>query len=258
MRTRLEFFDATYFGAVLAGAEHWAKDRGVSNSHFADDAMFIVGMAPKIILDVGCGRGELMAHIAYLGAGNIKCVGVDPATISAAYRRCTFNEFQVEDLCVASDNDFAISDKPYGAAGYDLVIARNLFECLDPDAVPRAPNAEVKRITEKLRGWLRPGGRILFRTAWGAAPWSKPNYEKAYNTWLAMGHARHLVPWVNVDEEGRMDLGRVTQITRTSLYDRLTLANPWEGDALALATKYYPGMKSHYDADSDWLILQEP
>ena len=266
MRTRLEFFDTMYFGAVLAGAEEWAATRGTSNELVARDAEFITSLKPKILLDVGCGRGELMAQVANLGHGLIRCVGVDPATISAAYRRCTFNEFQVEELCLATDSDASVSDRPYGQPGYDVVVARNLFECLDPDAVPRAQNAEVKRTLDKMRGWLRPGGRVLLRTPWGQRPWDRITYEKMYSRWLAMGHARNLAPWKGVDVEGRMTLnaevpGASSWMGLTApaaLYTTLTIANPWEGTPDELAIKFFPGMQFYYDASSDWLILQEP
>jgi hypothetical protein len=203
----------------------------------------------------------MVASIVRAAGSDIRCYGYDPVSASTAYRQLTFSEFEVETECRSTDSTASLPDHVGDVYGFDVVVMRDLFECLDPEATPRDYDAEVRRTCWLGRNNMRKGGRLLFRTKWGAAPFDEREWEKARQAWRAAGAARHLVPWQWIDLEGRLYM--TTQdlperyFSLTELYGRMTTVNPWPAGPEELAAKYFPGMRYEYDSATGWLALGE-
>ncbi|MFC7622952.1 class I SAM-dependent methyltransferase [Microlunatus sp. GCM10028923] len=98
------------------------------------------GLGPgSTVLDVGCGSGEWLAHLAGLGAD---LTGVDPAAGMIELAR---ERLPDADLRVGSFDDLGVPD-----AAFDLVTAVNALQ-FAPD--PEAGLAALLRVT-------RPGGHV--------------------------------------------------------------------------------------------------
>jgi SAM-dependent methyltransferase len=96
------------------------------------------GSQSRKILDVGCGTGTMLTHLAAFG----KAEGVDVDEEAIAFCR----ERGLEDIRLGEATDL-----PFGDAAFDLVTALDVVEHLDDDV---AAFREMNRV-------LRPGGYIL-------------------------------------------------------------------------------------------------
>jgi SAM-dependent methyltransferase len=122
--------------AILAALLFW---RRIS---FRGDLLYLQGMAPGRLLDVGCGNGQFLAAAA---AAGWRATGLDfDAQAIAAARTLPGVEAEVGDLL----------DRRFDAAGFDAVVLNNVIEHV-PD--PVAVFAECARL-------LRPGGRLVMVT----------------------------------------------------------------------------------------------
>jgi SAM-dependent methyltransferase len=95
------------------------------------------------VLDVGCGRGEILRHCADLG---VKALGVDYAPVAVRMAR------EFGSVCQADAKRLPFSD-----AYFDRVLMFDLVEHLYPWELARAL-AEVRRV-------LKPDGCLIVHTA---------------------------------------------------------------------------------------------
>lgn len=101
-----------------AVADDWATFWGTLASPVWEPMLAAAGVTPGTrVLDVGCGTGELLAHLAERGA---IAAGVDPAPEMAARAR---------RLAPAADVRVAeIEDLPFDDASFDVVVAVNALQ----------------------------------------------------------------------------------------------------------------------------------
>jgi SAM-dependent methyltransferase len=105
------------------------------------------------VLDVGCGRGEILRHTAQLGA---LAFGIDYAPVAARLSR------QVADSTRAAGGDVGVYQAsalglPFADRRFDRVLMLDIVEHLYPAELDLAM-AEARRV-------LVPGGRVVIHTA---------------------------------------------------------------------------------------------
>jgi glycosyltransferase involved in cell wall biosynthesis/SAM-dependent methyltransferase len=110
----------------------------------------VVGRKPCRILEIGCGKGDLIRHLA--GTGH-DCIGID--IDSARYSDGTGRDRNLQFL--QADGIALELPRLYGTL--DTVISVNVIEHFHPD--------DIGRHFLNVRRLLKPGGRYLFKTPHG-------------------------------------------------------------------------------------------
>lgn len=106
------------------------------------------------VLDLGCGRGELLAHLV-AAAPDASGVGVDTHAAAIGHARAAAAAWGL-----AGRVDLTVADAATHTGTGDVVV------CLGA----RHAWTDTRRALEVLRARLRPGGRLLF----GEAFWERP------------------------------------------------------------------------------------
>jgi SAM-dependent methyltransferase len=99
--------------------------------------------APQRILEIGCGKGAILAH---LQAAGHQCSGIEIDPAALAECRAAHPELAV---------DLASGDAlPFQAASFDIVLSFDVFEHI----------RDSDRHVEEVRRVLKPGGRYVLQT----------------------------------------------------------------------------------------------
>jgi cyclopropane fatty-acyl-phospholipid synthase-like methyltransferase len=177
-----EAYDEHYYRHVSAGAEAWRASEGAAPDPLYEGALRLAGLrAGEVVVDVGCGRGELLAVALRLGAR--RAVGIEYAPAAVALARGT-----LAAASVGSAAEVRLGDAralPLEEASADLVTMLDVVEHLGPSELDAAlrearrvlrpggrlfvhtlPNATVYRVTYRLQRLARPGRR----RSWPAQP----------------------------------------------------------------------------------------
>ena len=141
-------YDEAYFLTECEGHEAYLHSEGQELPRRLSLALDMAGdLEGGSILDLGCGRGELVRHAVSAGA---RAVGIDysPAALALARRivpdaRALLLRADVRQLPLASD-------------AYDVVFALDLVEHLHPP--------ELTEMLAEARRVLHPGGRLIVHT----------------------------------------------------------------------------------------------
>ncbi|MEA3339714.1 MAG: class I SAM-dependent methyltransferase [Chloroflexota bacterium] len=146
-----ERYDEAYFLGSCEGYAEFALSEGEHLSRRLSEAFEAaeVGRGMRV-LDIGCGRGEILRHCAELGAW---ACGVDYAPVAARMAR---------RLAAAGEDAWGVyladaKRLPFPPASFDRVLMFDLVEHLHPWELDRAL-AEARRV-------LRPDGRLIIHTA---------------------------------------------------------------------------------------------
>ena len=149
-----ELYDEAYFLGSCEGYAEFIATEGAHLSNRLSQAFEAAQIAPGMrVLDVGCGRGEILHHCARLGA---QAHGVDYAPIAAhiARRLAMRNQGNGDAYSVHLADAKCL---PFRNASFDRVLMFDLVEHLHPWELDRAL-AEARRV-------LRPDGRLIIHTA---------------------------------------------------------------------------------------------
>jgi 2-polyprenyl-3-methyl-5-hydroxy-6-metoxy-1,4-benzoquinol methylase len=199
-------YDEQYFLHVCEGHQEFASSEGSYLSQRLAEALAVAGIAPGMqVLDVGCGRGEILRSTAALGA---RAFGVDYARVAVQLSRQVTRASPDSEAPVGVYQASALS-LPFPTGFYDRVLMLDIVEHLYP-AELRVAFAEARRV-------LKPGGRIVVHTAPNAW-YDRYAYPVVRMVRLAMGHRRAyprnpraIIPenvHVHVNEQSALSLWR--------------------------------------------------
>lgn len=147
-------YDRPYFLSNCGGHELYRETRGA----LLDERLCVLFQMAEVqpgmrVLDLGCGRGELVRHLAEAGAAawgvdiSSEAIGISRETLEAAHPFASGKAA----LCMAKAQEL-----PLGQESFDRVILSDILEHLSfPDL--KATLREVHRV-------LRPDGLVLFHT----------------------------------------------------------------------------------------------
>jgi cyclopropane fatty-acyl-phospholipid synthase-like methyltransferase len=146
-------YDEEYYRKCCAGYAEWTASDGTAVSGIYPGFLHRAGLQPgEIVVDLGTGRGELLATAVEMGAAHAHGVEYSPAALAMA-------EHTIEAHGVGDHADVVLADArsvplPDGCA--DLV-------CL-VDVVEHLSDAELQGALGEARRMLRPGGRVVAHT----------------------------------------------------------------------------------------------
>ncbi len=146
-----DLYDEEYFLTACEGYEEFNQSEGEHLSRRLMQAFAFATVTPGMaVLDLGCGRGEIVRHVARLGAQSF---GVDYARVAVHMtRRVMQNEGGVHGVGRADAKRL-----PFASNAFDRVLMFDVVEHLHPWELD-ACLAEVHRV-------LKPGGQIIVHTA---------------------------------------------------------------------------------------------
>ena len=147
-------YDEAYFLSSCEGYAEFAASDGRHLSRRLSQALDVAEVSPGMqVLDIGCGRGEILRHCARLGA---RAYGVDYAPVAVqiagrlvrggAETRGAVGVYRADAKCL-----------PFASASFDRLLMFDLVEHLHPWELDQAL-AEARRV-------LRPDGRLIIHTA---------------------------------------------------------------------------------------------
>ena len=146
-------YDATYYRGTCAGHEEWTASGGQQADPLYDGVLTLAGLRPgEVVVDVGTGRGELVAVALERGAAH--AVGIDYSPTAVEMAEQTLRARDVQDR-----GEVRLADArrlPVDDATADLVTMVDVVEHLTPTELAHTL-AEVRRV-------LRPGGRLFAHT----------------------------------------------------------------------------------------------
>ncbi len=144
-----------YFLTACEGYDEFTTSEGEQLSRRLSAAFELAEVTPGMtILDVGCGRGEILRHCAKLGAD---AIGIDYAAVAV---KMSQNVIQSVDGVVPGKTAVMQADAktlPFPDAAFDRVLMFDVVEHLHPWELHEAM-LEVHRV-------LKPDGRFIVHTA---------------------------------------------------------------------------------------------
>lgn len=146
-------YDDEYFRHACGGATEWRESDGARVAGIYPGVLHRARLrSGEVLVDIGTGRGELLAVAAKLGAA--RAVGVEYAAAAVAMAEQTIAAFGVADRAEVILADARAIPLPDATA--DLVTMLDVVEHLSPEELARSLR-EARRI-------LKPGGRLLIHT----------------------------------------------------------------------------------------------
>ncbi len=143
-----DLYDEQYFLGACEGYEEFAQTHGEYLSRRLSEAFAVAQVTAGMqVLDVGCGRGEILRHCTQLGA---RAYGIDYA--AAAVCMAHNSAGHVGGIYRADAKRL-----PFSSGRFDRVLMFDIVEHLHPWELHQAL-VEARRV-------LAPGGRIIIHTA---------------------------------------------------------------------------------------------
>ena len=145
-----DYYDEDYFLSACEGYKEFASSEGRHLSRRLEEAFAVADVAPGMkVLDIGCGRGEILRHCLSLGA---EAYGVDYSTVAVRMASDV-----VEDERGARVSQTDAKTLPFRDGFFDRVLMFDLVEHLHPWELDQAL-LEARRV-------LRSEGRLVIHTA---------------------------------------------------------------------------------------------
>ena len=141
-----------YFREACEGCDEFSASQGDLLSHRLEMAIAVADVTPGMrVLDVGCGRGEILLHCARMGAA---AYGVDYAPVAVAISRGVIAGTTRLSLGVTQAD---AKQLPFPDQHFDRVLMFDVLEHLYPWEI-QAATLEVMRV-------LRDDGALVAHTA---------------------------------------------------------------------------------------------
>jgi len=146
-----ELYTEEYFLTACEGFDEFIESDGENLSRRLRQAFEFASVTPGMrVLDLGCGRGEIVRHVARLGAASF---GIDYARVAVEMtRRVMANEPGTHGVARSDAKSL-----PFTSGSFDRVLMFDVVEHLHPWELD-ACLKEVYRV-------LKPGGQIVVHTA---------------------------------------------------------------------------------------------
>jgi ubiquinone/menaquinone biosynthesis C-methylase UbiE len=146
-------YDTAYYRESCAGSVEWARSGGADMSGLYPGFLRRAGLRPgEVVLDVGTGRGELLAAAIDLGAS--RAYGIEYSLAAVELARHTLRVHQVEgraEVLLCDARKLPLSD-----GSVDLACLIDVVEHLTP--------AELHVALTQIHRVLKPGGRVVIHT----------------------------------------------------------------------------------------------
>jgi cyclopropane fatty-acyl-phospholipid synthase-like methyltransferase len=149
-----DLYTEEYFLNACEGFEEFTESQGDRLSRRLSAAFAIAEVKPGMqVLDVGCGRGEILRHCAKLGAD---AYGIDYAPVAVELsRRAVAGEQRAPGKMGVAQSD--AKRIPFPSDYFDRVLMFDVVEHLFPWELAQSL-AEIRRV-------LKPGGVFIVHTA---------------------------------------------------------------------------------------------
>ena len=147
-------YDEDYYTNWCAGYEAWRSSDGAEVAGIYPGILKLARFEPGfVVVDIGAGRGELVAVAAERGAARAIGVEYSPTAVEMAHK--TLERHDVNDRAEVVLADARAMPVDDGVA--DLVTLVDVVEHLSPD--------ELHRTLREAHRVLKPGGRVFAHTA---------------------------------------------------------------------------------------------
>ncbi len=144
-----------YFRTACEGYDEFNATEGEHLSRRLSSAFALAEITPGMaILDVGCGRGEILRHCARLGAN---AYGIDYAEVAVRLSQRVLRSFDPEMRAHTAVVQADAKRLPFPDEAFDRVLMFDVVEHLHPWELHTAM-LEVHRV-------LKPDGRFIIHTA---------------------------------------------------------------------------------------------
>jgi len=148
-----DLYDDNYFRHACGGSEVWRESGGTKADGIYPGSLTRARLQPgEVVVDIGTGRGELLAVAVKMGAA--RAVGVEYASAAVEMAHRTLEAHGVTDrakVILADARAIPIDDETA-----DLVTMLDVVEHLAPE--------ELAGTLREARRVMKPGGRILIHT----------------------------------------------------------------------------------------------
>ncbi len=150
-----DFYDKEYFLAGSGGAELYRETSGGALDVYKERAIALAAPMPhERVLDIGCGRGEII--LACLQRGS-EAWALD---FSRAALDLTLNTIRANDAEAESRLSLVQSD------AVEMDFEENFFDCvITTDFVEHVLPDRLQTVVKKVYRSLKPGGRFIIHTA---------------------------------------------------------------------------------------------
>jgi ubiquinone/menaquinone biosynthesis C-methylase UbiE len=148
-----DLYDESYFRHACGGSEVWRESGGARADGIYPGSLARAGLQPgEVVVDIGTGRGELLAVAVRMGAA--RAIGVEYAAAAVAMAHRTIEAHGVADraeVILADGRAIPVDDETA-----DLVTLLDVVEHLAP--------TELDATLREARRVMKPGGRLLVHT----------------------------------------------------------------------------------------------
>jgi len=150
-----KLYTEEYFRTACEGYDEFNASEGEQLSRRLSAAFALAEVTPGMtILDVGCGRGEILRHCARLGAN---AFGIDYAEVAVRMSQRVIHSFEGEMRAKTAVMQADAKRLPFPDEAFDRVLMFDVVEHLYPWELHTAM-LEVRRV-------LKPDGRLIVHTA---------------------------------------------------------------------------------------------